>query len=260
MGEFVTLDVDRERSVATIRLDRPPHNALCLQAWDELGEAAAEAAADADAGAVVVWGGPRVFAVGADASEFPDWSFRDVRAIGRRLHGALDALARLPKVTIAAVNGHALGGGCEVALACDFRFAADSARFGQPEVRLGIIPGAGGTQRLPRLVGVARAKEMIFSGRIVDADEALAIGLVEEVAPADEVYTQAVERAAGYASGPYALRLAKQAIDEGVEGPLDQGLRLERTLFAECFGTDDARTGISSFLERGPGKAKFEGR
>jgi enoyl-CoA hydratase/carnithine racemase len=162
--------------------------------------------------------------------------------------------------TIAAINGYALGGGCELALACDFRFAADNAKMGQPEILLGIIPGAGGTQRLPRLIGLSKAKELVFSGRMVDMVEAERIGLVDAVLPADDVYEQALDAAARYAAGPYALRLAKQAIEEGTELPLEQALQRERSLFAACFATEDARTGIASFIENGPGKASFSGR
>lgn len=258
MGEFVRLEVDGERRVGTIRIDRPPMNALSSQVFRELIEVTDEAGARDDVGAVVVWGGPKIFAAGADIKEFPNWSYHDVVSqVGANLQRALDLLARLPKVTIAAVNGYALGGGCELALACDFRFVADNAKLGQPEILLGLIPGAGGTQRLPRLVGLSRAKELIFSGRMVDATEALRIGLADEVHPADDVYPKAVEAAARYARGPFALRLAKRAIDDGTEMPLDQGLRLERSLFAECFTTEDARIGIESFIANGPGKATF---
>ena len=260
MGEFVRLEVDEERRVGTIRLDRPKMNALSRQVWREIEQAATEAGERDDVGAVVVWGGERVFAAGADVKEFPEWSYQDAREIGTDLQRSLDTLARLPKVTIAAVNGYALGGGCELALACDLRFVAEDARLGQPEILLGIIPGAGGTQRLPRLVGLSRAKELIFSGRQVKADEALRIGLADHVVESGEVYEAAVEAAAGYAAGPYALALAKRAIEDGTELPLDQALRLERDLFAECFATEDARTGVASFLEQGPGKATFEGR
>jgi enoyl-CoA hydratase/carnithine racemase len=260
VGEFVRLEVDEERRVATIRLDRPKMNALSRQVFREIEDAAIEAGRRDDVGAVVVWGGERVFAAGADVKEFPEWSYQDVREIGTDFQRSLDSLARLPKPTIAAVNGYALGGGCELAMACDLRFAAEDARFGQPEILLGIIPGAGGTQRLPRLVGLSRAKELIFSGRQVKAEEALRIGLADRVLAADEVYGQAVDTAAGYAAGPYALALAKRAIEDGTELPLDQALRLERDLFAECFATDDARAGVASFLEQGPGKATFQGR
>ena len=258
--EFVRLEVDAKRRVGTIRMDRPPMNAISHQVWREIELAALEAADRDDVGAVVVTGGPKVFAAGADIKDFPDWGFQDVAASGQILQRSLDTLARLPLVTIAAVNGYALGGGCEVALACDFRFAADNAKMGQPEILLGLIPGAGGSQRLPRLVGLSRAKELVFSGRMVDMVEAERIGLVDQVHPADDVLDRAMEAATRYAAGPYALRLAKLAIEDGTEMPLDQGLRLERQLFAEAFATDDAAIGIASFLEHGPGKADFTGR
>lgn len=257
MGEFVNLEVDADRGVGTIRLDRPPMNALSHQVWREIEEAALEAVGDDDVGAIVVWGGEDVFAAGADIKEFPTWDYQTVNDVGTLLQRSLDAVARSPKVSIAAINGYALGGGCELAMACDFRYVAEDAKLGQPEILLGLIPGAGGTQRLPRLVGLSRAKELIFSGRMVDADEALDIGLADAVVPAADVYEEAVEQAARYAAGPYALRLAKRAIEDGTEMPLDQGLRLERSLFAECFATDDADIGIESFLEHGPGEAEF---
>jgi enoyl-CoA hydratase/carnithine racemase len=261
VAEFVRLEVDAQQRVGTLRIERPPMNALSRQVWLEIGEVAQEAAERDDVGAVVVWGGPKVFAAGADIKEFPTWGYRDVNdATGQVLQRSLDTLARLPKITIAAIHGYALGGGCELALACDFRFAADNAKLGQPEILLGIIPGAGGTQRLPRLIGLAKAKELIFSGRMVDMVEGERIGLVDAVFPADDLLAEATRAAARYAAGPYALRLAKRAIEDGTELPLDQGLRLERSLFAECFTTEDAATGIASFVEHGPGRATFADR
>jgi enoyl-CoA hydratase len=200
-----------------------------------------------------------MFAAGADISEFggPD----EARVIGRQFRSALDTLAAIPRATIAAVTGYALGGGCELALACDFRVAAETAKFGQPEILLGIIPGGGGTQRLARLVGPSRAKDIILTGRQVDAVEALRIGLADRVFPAGDVLTGALELAAGLAAGPVvAQALAKKAIDRGLEGPLAAGLDLEAELFVEVFGTDDAGIGVASFLEQGPGKARFVGR
>jgi enoyl-CoA hydratase/carnithine racemase len=260
VGEFVNLEVDAERRVGTVRIDRPPMNALAKQVWQEIEVAATEAIDRDDVGALVVYGGSKVFAAGADIKEFPDWTYQTAAGSGQVLHRSLDVLARAPMVTIAAINGYALGGGCELAMACDFRFAADNAKMGQPEILLGLIPGAGGTQRLPRLVGLSKAKELVFSGRMVDMVEAERIGLVDAVFPADDLYDQACDAAARYAAGPFALQLAKRAIEDGTEMPLDQALRLERQLFAECFATDDARTGIASFIEHGPGKAEFEGR
>ncbi|MEZ5178548.1 MAG: enoyl-CoA hydratase-related protein [Acidimicrobiales bacterium] len=210
-------------------------------------------------GAVVVTGGDRVFAAGADITEFggPD----EARIVGGLFLDALNAVAAIPRATIAAVSGFALGGGCELALACDFRVASTKARFGQPEILLGIIPGGGGTQRLPRLVGPARAKDLVLSGRQVGADEALAMGLVDRVVEPDAVLDEALAWAGELASGAVVAQgLAKAAIDRGLEGTLAAGLDLEQQLFVEVFGTEDASTGVRSFLEHGPGHATFSGR
>jgi enoyl-CoA hydratase/carnithine racemase len=261
MGEFVRLDVDEATRVGTIRLDRPPVNALNAQLQDELREAGELAAGDERVGAVVLYGGEKVFAAGADIKEMSGRSFAEVSARAGDLQAAFTAIARIPKVVIAAVTGYALGGGCELALTADFRFAAEDARLGQPEILLGIIPGAGGTQRLPRLVGPARAKAMIYSGRFYGAAECLAIGLVDEVHPAGEVYARAAEAAARYARGPgLALRAAKQAIDGGLDGGIDAGLLLERHAFQSLFATEDAAEGMASFVANGPGKAGFRSR
>jgi enoyl-CoA hydratase/carnithine racemase len=257
VGEFVTVTTD-EHGVATVRLDRPPINALNRQVVAELGEAAATCANDDGIATVVIWGGPQVFAAGADIKEMAGLAFQDVFSYGTRLQESCKALARIPKVVIAAVNGYALGGGCELSLTADFRFAAQDATFGQPEIKLGIIPGAGGTQRLSRLVGVQKAKEMIYSGGFHSADDCLAMGLVDRVFPADEVYDQALEAARRYAGGPYALRMAKMAIDEGAEMDLDSALRLETTLFAASFATEDQRAGMRAFLDKA--KPEFQGR
>jgi enoyl-CoA hydratase/carnithine racemase len=177
------------------------------------------------------------------------------------LQAAFIAIARIPKPTVAAITGYALGAGCELALACDFRVAADDAKLGQPEVLLGVIPGAGGTQRLSRLVGAAKAKDLIFSGRFVSAQEALLIGLVDEVVAPAEVYAAARRRVERYVGGPaYAIRAAKEAIDRGLEVDLDTGLEIERMQFAGVFATRDRAIGMASFVEHGPGKAQFEGR
>ena len=258
-GEHVAL-WDAGDGVAVLRLDRPPVNALNFQVWDELSTAASRLASDADTRAVVLWGGERMFAAGADIKAMADESFQSFAARAVALQEALRAVARLPQIVIAAVTGYALGAGCELALTADFRFAAADARFGQPEILLGIIPGAGGTQRLPRLVGVQRARELVYTGRTVDADEALAIGLVDRVCPAGEVLDVALEQARTYARGPFALRLAKEAIDQGTQLDLDAALRLESSLFTACFATDDREIGMRSFIEHGPGRAEFTGR
>jgi enoyl-CoA hydratase/carnithine racemase len=259
IGDHVVV-ADAGDGVAVLRLDRPPVNALNFQVWDELSAAAGRLATAADTRAVVLWGGERMFAAGADIKALADESFQSFAARAAALQEALRALARLPQIVIAAVTGYALGGGCELALTADFRFVADDARLGQPEILLGVIPGAGGTQRLPRLVGVQRARELVYSGRTVHADEALTIGLVDRVCPAGEVFDTALEQARAYARGPFALRLAKQAIDQGTQLDLDAALRLETTLFTACFATDDREIGMRSFLEHGPGRAEFTGR
>jgi enoyl-CoA hydratase/carnithine racemase len=259
VGEFVTVTTD-EHGVATVRLDRPPVNALNPQVWVELGEAGQQVTNDDAVKAVVLWGGEKVFAAGADIKAMAEMSFQGFYAAGGVLQEAFKTLAKIPKATIAAINGYALGGGCELALTADFRYAADNAQLGQPEILLGVIPGAGGTQRLTRLVGVQRAKEMVYGGSFYSASTSLEMGLVDKVFAADEVYDKAVEAARRYASGPYALRMAKQAIDQGIEMDLDSALRLETTLFSACFATDDQTIGMRSFLEHGPGKAEFTGR
>lgn len=254
---FVTLE-RRDDGVALVRLDRPKANALSAALLDQLYEVAEDLLANPP-GAVVLWGGERIFAAGAEISEFggPD----EAREIGGKFLRTGNALASIPRATIAAVNGYALGGGCEMAMACDFRVVAESAKFGQPEILLGIIPGGGGTQRLARLVGAARAKDIILSGRQVDAEEAALIGLADKVVPAEEVLPSALEWAAQFARGPVVAHgLAKRAIDQGLDGELSRGLELEQELFVEVFKTEDARTGVRSFLENGPGKASFSGR
>jgi enoyl-CoA hydratase len=259
VGEFVRLEV--AEAIGTIRLDRPPMNALNAQVQEELRSAARDASDRSDVRAVVVYGGPKVFAAGADVKEMADMSYTDMVARSGALQDCFTAVARIPKPTVAAITGYALGGGCELALCCDFRVAGDNAKLGQPEILLGIIPGAGGTQRLPRLIGPAKAKQLIFTGRFVGAAEALQIGLVDQVVAPDDVYESAVAMARRYATGPaFALRAAKEAIDEGLDGTLDAGLRIERKLFAGLFATEDRATGMRSFVEDGPGKATFAGR
>jgi enoyl-CoA hydratase/carnithine racemase len=259
VGEFVNLEVSE--GVGTIRIDRPKLNPLSEQVAREIGDCVDQAHEDESVGAVVVWGGERVFAAGADIKEMSDKdAVRMFRYIGR-FQDVFTRLERLPKVTIAAINGYALGGGCELALACDLRICADNSQLGQPEILLGVIPGAGGTQRLPRLVGVGRAKELIYTGRFVAAEEALRIGLVNEVVAADEVYPRALEMARGFAGGPtVALQAAKDAIQNGVDADMTTGLLLERQGFAALFASEDQKEGMNSFVEHGPGKAKFSGR
>jgi enoyl-CoA hydratase/carnithine racemase len=256
-GEFVRLEVDG--GIATIRLDRPPMNALNKQVQEELRAAAAEAGGRADVSSVILYGGEKVFAAGADIKEMVAMSYADMVVRSGALQSSFSAVANIPKPVVAAVTGYALGGGCELALCADMRVCGDNAKLGQPEMTLGVIPGAGGTQRLPRLVGPAKAKELIFTGRFVDADEALRIGLVDKVVPAEDVYTAARELAGSFVGGPaMALRAAKEAVDRGLEVDLDTGLEIERLQFSGLFATEDRTIGMTAFIEKG--KPKFVGR
>jgi enoyl-CoA hydratase/carnithine racemase len=259
VGDLVRVEIDE--AVATIRLDRPPMNAISAEIQDDLAAAARSVSADSAVLAVVLYGGPKVFAAGADVKEMSALSYADMAGAGsRRLQDTFAAVARIAKPVIAAVTGYALGGGLELALCADFRVLGQSAKVGQPEILLGIIPGAGGTQRLPRLIGPARAKDLIYTGRFVDAAEALDIGLADKVVADSEVYEAAREMAARFTTGPaLALRAAKEAIDRGLEADLDTGLEIERLNFSALFATEDARAGMRSFLENGPGKASFSG-
>jgi enoyl-CoA hydratase/carnithine racemase len=259
VGEFVRLEV--ADGVGTIRVDRPKMNALSRQVQHEIRAAAEDATQRDDVRAVVLYGGERVFAAGVDIKEMADMTYADMVKASGSMQSAFTAVARIPKPVVAAVNGYALGGGCELTLCADIRIAADNATFGQPEILLGIIPGAGGTQRLTRLVGPSTAKDLIFTGRFVKADEALAIGLADRVVAADQVYDEAVAWAGQFATGAaLALRAAKEAVDRGLEVDLDTGLEIERQQFAALFATEDRATGMQSFVENGPGKARFDGR
>jgi enoyl-CoA hydratase/carnithine racemase len=247
----------RDDGVAVITLDNPKVNALSAELRQQL-KAAADALQADPPGAVVVTGGERIFAAGADITQFGGAD--DAAGIVTSFHETMAAVADIPRMVIAAVAGYALGGGCELALACDYRIASERAVFGQPEILLGIIPGAGGTQRLSRLVGPARAKDIVFTGRFVNATEALAIGLVNQVVPASEVHAAARKWAGQFTSGPaYALRAAKEAVDRGLEADLETGLEIERQQFAALFATEDKAIGFESFIEHGPGKAVFKG-
>src|SRR6478609_9595915 len=258
MPEFVRLEV--ADGVGTIRVDRPKMNALSLQVQQEIRAAAEEATERDDVRAVVIWGGEKVFAAGADVKEMAEMSHTDMIDMSGRMQSGYVALARIPKPVVAAVNGYALGGGCELALCADIRIAAEDATFGQPEIKLGIIPGAGGTQRLTRLIGTSRAKDLIFTGRPVGAAEALAIGLVDQVLPAAEVIGAAMAWAGQFVGGPaLALRAAKQSIDAGSGVDLNTGLEIERAQFAALFATEDRAIGMRSFVEKRPGRAPFVG-
>jgi enoyl-CoA hydratase/carnithine racemase len=249
MGEFVRLEVDD--GVAVVRLDRPPANAIDLQVGRELGIAFRDASERDDVGAVVVWGGRKLFAAGADIKAMAELGPEEIDPIVTALGAALDMLEAMPKVSIAAINGVALGGGFELALAADLRYLAADGAVGQPEIRLGVIPGAGGTQRLTHLVGPGRARDLVFTGRSVDADEALRLGLVERVEPPEDVLARAVEDARAFAHGPRdALAAAKAAIGTALTTPGPDGLAREGELFRGLFGTSDQREGMRAFLEK----------
>ena len=248
----------RDDGVAVVRLDNPKVNALKGDLIAQLHTLAKQLQADPP-GAVVVTGGERIFAAGADISEFGGAD--EAGPITRNIHEALDALAAVPRLVIAAVAGYALGGGCELALACDYRIASTKAVFGQPEILLGIIPGGGGTQRLARAVGAAKAKELMMSGRQVGADEALRIGLADEVVEHEQLHERAYALAAELARGAVVSQgLVKRAVDDGLSRSLADGLLLERELFVDSFRTEDSQIGVKSFLAHGPGKAEFKGR
>ncbi|MEE2057655.1 enoyl-CoA hydratase-related protein [Rhodococcus artemisiae] len=259
MAEFVTLEVSD--GIGTIRLDRPPMNALNRQVQEEIRDAAREATVRDDVKAVIVYGGEKVFAAGADIKEMADLSYVQMSKIIDDLQSALGAVADIPKPTVAALTGYALGGGLELALGADRRIAGDNVKVGTPEVLLGIIPGGGGTQRLARLVGPSKAKDIVFTGRFVGADEAKSIGLVDEVVAPDAVYDAARTWASQFTKGAgRALAAAKAAIDQGLDTDLDTGLKIEQHVFAGLFATEDRTIGMKSFIENGPGKAEFLGK
>lgn len=244
--------------VALVTLRNPKVNALSSALLGQLYEVATELT-ERPPGAVVVTGGDRIFAAGADIAEFtgPDAA----ADITEAFHRALDAVASIPRFVIASISGYALGGGCELALACDYRIASERAVFGQPEVLLGIIPGGGGTQRLTRRVGASRAIELMITGRQVRADEAVRIGLVDEVVAAGALDGRVSELAAQVASGALAAHAEiKALVARSATGTLGEGLGAEREAFVRVFRTDDAAHGVQSFRDNGPGRATFRGR
>jgi len=259
---YENLIVERKDGVGAITINRPKAlNALSRATVAELARAVEELAGDDSVRAVVLTGaGEKAFVAGADISEFNTLqSAEEAAEYARAGQAVLNRIERLPKPVIAAINGYALGGGCELAMACDIRVAADTARLGQPEINLGIIPGYGGTQRLPRLVGKGAAKLLVLTGDPITAAEALRIGLVDVVVPAAELMDKALELAAKLASkAPAALRLCKQAINEGTEGTLAAGLGHEAALFGLVFDTEDRVEGVDAFLQKR--KAEWKGR
>jgi enoyl-CoA hydratase/carnithine racemase len=247
----------RDGGVVTIRLEHPPLNTFDTAMRRALTDAAGEITEDETARAVVLTGGERVFAAGGDIDQLATMDYEAVVGWNRAMQHAVRGFARLPVPVIAAVNGYALGGGMELALAADYRIVSSGATLSQPEVLLGIIPGSGGTQRLCRLVGPARAKELLMSGRHVEASESLRLGLVEQVVDGD-AYPAALAYARKLAAGPrFAIQAIKEAVDHGGDAPMETGLALERSLIAGLFATQDRTTGMQSFLTEGPGTAEF---
>ena len=257
MGEFVRLEIDD--GVGVIRIDRPPANAIDLRVGVELGETVREAEERSDVGALVVWGGPKLFAAGADIKAMAGWSKDEVRPSVQALGDVCDLLERIRKISIAAITGVALGGGLELALGCDLRYLADDARVGQPEIALGVIPGAGGTQRLTRLVGPGVTRHLVYTGMQLDAATAVRLGIAEVIHPAGAVFEEAVRDARSFAGGPrQALAAAKHAIRAATEPSRTDGMRVERDLFLDLFGTDDQREGMRAFFEKR--QPRFGGR
>jgi len=253
--------VELEGAVATLRLDRPPVNALNLAMQEEILAAARWLTRSTDVRAVVIYGGPRMFAAGADIKEMAAMSYQDMAGASHLLQESFNAVAGLPMPVVAAVTGFALGGGCELALCADLRVVGERAKLGQPEVFLGVIPGLGGSQRLPRLIGPSRAKDMILTGRYVGAQEAKEFGLADRVVADDAVYDEALALADQFAAGaPLALAAAKRAVNQGLEVDIATGCQIERLEFAGLFASDDRRIGMESFLAEGAGKASFTGR
>ena len=248
--EFISYVI--EKATAIIVINRPPVNALNTDLMNELGEAFEEIGRNADVRAVILTGaGGRVFVAGADVNEVLGYGREEGEDFSLRGRKIINKIANFNRPVICAVNGLALGGGCELAMACDIRIMSEKASIGQPEAALGVMPGAGGTQRLPRLVARGMAKLLLFTGDSISAHEALRIGLVEKVVPADQVLDAAKEVADKIANkGPEAIRLIKQAINEGLDLTLSDALNLEGRLFGEVCGTEDKNEGIRAFLEK----------
>ena len=258
---YELVEIVRESGIATLKLNRPPVNALNFQLQGEIARASEELGNDIGVAAIVLYGGEKAFAAGADIKEMEKLSHDEMLARSAGLKSAFDAVAQIPKPVIAAVTGYALGGGLELAMCADVRIASESVKVGQPEILLGIIPGAGGTQRLTRLVGPSIAKELVFTGKVISATEAYQLGIINKVVADGEVYAKACEWARQFVGGPaVALATAKAAIDQGLDVSLDEGLEIERQGFVKLFATEDRAIGMASFLEHGPGKAKFVGR
>jgi len=257
---YETILVKIEEGIATITLNRPEVlNALNSQVFNELGEAAQKLGADESVRVVIITGGDKVFAAGADIKQLATSTAVNVATSVRPSLRAFNLIENLSKPVIAAIAGFALGGGCELTLTADVRIAAEGAQLGFPEIKLGILPGGGGTQRLPRLIGAGKAKELIFSGDFITADEALRIGLVNKVVPAEQLLIEARKMAKKFAArGAVALQMAKTCINEGLQMDLDSGLQYEHKCFSLLFATEDQKEGMKAFVEKR--KPNFQGK
>ena len=251
---YQTIRYEKQDQIALVTIDRPEAlNALNSAVITELEQVVADLEADREIRAMILTGQGRSFVAGADIGEQYPLDLSSGRRWGRRGSALLRRIERLEFPTIAAVNGFALGGGCELAMSCDIILASEKAKFGQPEVGLGITPGFSGTQRLPRRVGIAKAKELIFSGRMIRADEAREIGLVNAVYAPEELLPGALEMARSFVkNAPIAVKYAKACIDRGMQMDIDDGIAVENELFAMCFATADQKEGMGAFLEKRP--------
>jgi enoyl-CoA hydratase len=249
--EYKNLILEKEDELAIVKINRPPVNALNSEVVTEIHQMIDELEKDEQVKVIILTGEGKAFVAGADISEMVDFDNAGGAEFSKKGQAAFDKIENTPKPVIAAINGFALGGGCEIAMACDIRIAVEGAKLGQPEVNLGVIPGFAGTQRLPRLVGKGKAKELIFTGNMISAEEAEQIGLVNQVLTADELMNTAKEMAKTIASkGPAAVRAAKLAINEGVNYELSKGLEIENQAFAKLFETEDQKEGMKAFLEK----------
>ncbi len=257
---YETIIVEVEEGIATVTLNRPEVlNALNSLVFIELGEACANVGADDSVRVVIITGGEKVFAAGADIKQMALSTAVNVATSVRPSQATFNLIENLNKPVIAAIAGYALGGGCELTLVADVRIAAENAQFGFPEIKLGILPGGGGTQRLPRLIGAGKAKELIFSGDFISAEEALRIGLVNKVVPADQLLIEAKKMAKKFAArGAVAIQMAKTCVNEGLRMDLNMGLQYEHKCFSLLFATEDQKEGMKAFLEKR--KPNFRGR